>query len=877
MQFMNGATLIGVAAAGAFAAAVVIWFILRRKLQRLWLPILKIVRRMPRRMPRVRLIKPPVVPFLCFAACGCMLVFLALAPAREVLKPLSHQENRFHVFIDLSPSVSAYASIEQVRDRVGQLWQQLRGEGQMTFSTSASETIVQPSDEAEFAEFRDDLQFQRGGSRLGSVFKQQLTAIGKVSRLYLISDADAFSWGDFNWQFLTADHDLIYLPLNVRVREQRRNVFFGQVKFIDDPLSTRVTWELEIVATVTPEASGGVVSATYLGRTLATKEWEIPAGAKQARILIDWPALDMPDDARRDAPIVFKLDPATPDAMELDNEFRVTMRGARRSAVVISEPAGEMTLEDPIYHLQNSLQVMGYELERFDYVTQPGPDPLQYALMVLAGGGGKGVDFFCPRSITETRSRHQASGAVLPMVWLVPRTFRVDYGELCHCFARLTASEGALSRPAYCNNIDNRDAWVAVLASLGAKQVGGGLGEERAAIAWQKVDPQSGLDVMAFTLPLAPSRYTGIGYASMPLLLKELLTWKGQLSDGRDDGEGWPRVNDVLTTDRETARVTASDLVREQILLSNVPIGESLLAQIDAAGLPPVTASAELARDRSMAAARVKLDPVPFVRMMLLVVLAAMLAEIVWYLLRLLARRRKSAALLYWLAFSTAGGTAAGLLTTPARAQVRLALLGYGPTLGTHTGVSELAREVAQRTSIDLSPEALLIDKVSPPKLSEPWLWVRNPTVLTTQSSQFRNEFLLWLKNGGFAVIEDTADMAPLEAFTTKAFANEPYAVQWQTIPPDHELMRSFHLLDSLPSCQGKLWRGLHFDGRLAAVAVPYRFLDQLLDKKRPAGCELGVDQERLVRVYINLLMVVLATDYKKDQIHLPEILKRLR
>ena len=34
---------------------------------------------------------------------------------------------------------------------------------------------------------------------------------------------------------------------------------------------------------------------------------------------------------------------------------------------------------------------------------------------------------------------------------------------------------------------------------------------------------------------------------------------------------------------------------------------------------------------------------------------------------------------------------------------------------------------------------------------------------------------------------------------------------------------------------------------------------------------------EKGYRAFINLLMVALTTDYKKDQVHLPEILKRLR
>ena len=100
---------------------------------------------------------------------------------------------------------------------------------------------------------------------------------------------------------------------------------------------------------------------------------------------------------------------------------------------------------------------------------------------------------------------------------------------------------------------------------------------------------------------------------------------------------------------------------------------------------------------------------------------------------------------------------------------------------------------------------------------------------------------------------------------------------EWKVIPPDHEIMRSFHLLDSLPKCNNKVWLGYHFDQRIAAIAVPYGFLDSILDVTNQNTCSAKVTRERATRIFINILMVALATDYKKDQIHLPEILKRLR
>ena len=63
----------------------------------------------------------------------------------------------------------------------------------------------------------------------------------------------------------------------------------------------------------------------------------------------------------------------------------------------------------------------------------------------------------------------------------------------------------------------------------------------------------------------------------------------------------------------------------------------------------------------------------------------------------------------------------------------------------------------------------------------------------------------------------------------------------------------------------------------MAIVAIPGDFLETLVDQKVNSKCSERRSYEKVMRVFINIMMVALTTDYKKDQIHLPEILKRLR
>jgi hypothetical protein len=217
--------------------------------------------------------------------------------------------------------------------------------------------------------------------------------------------------------------------------------------------------------------------------------------------------------------------------------------------------------------------------------------------------------------------------------------------------------------------------------------------------------------------------------------------------------------------------------------------------------------------------------------------------------------------------------SAALLAAPPAWAKVDLSLVGYRDA---SASCQTLAREVAHRTSIDLANKPVQYPEITPEALGEPWLWVKDLATVTGEGGALRPDVMMWLKRGGFLIIESVQAPAVLAKLTAALPPVDPED-GWQPLPPDHELMRSFYLLDALPSCNGEIWRGYHYDGRLAVLALPYPFFATLKDHGGPAACANAPDQERSIRVFVNLIMVALATDYKKDQIHLPEILKRLR
>jgi len=213
-----------------------------------------------------------------------------------------------------------------------------------------------------------------------------------------------------------------------------------------------------------------------------------------------------------------------------------------------------------------------------------------------------------------------------------------------------------------------------------------------------------------------------------------------------------------------------------------------------------------------------------------------------------------------------------------AEARIEFNVLGSGIAQG--TSFTSLSREVARRTSIELAPKPEIFSKLSAEALAGPWVWTTGTTAVANAQGVLKAEIATWVRRGGLLIIEPPWQVAQL-THLTRVLAGEgsggSLAGTWQALPPDHEVMRSFYLLDALPSCNGEIWRGFSYDGRLAILAVPYGFINALQDQGVALACKNAPDQERSTRIFINLIMVALATDYKRDQIHLPEILKRLR
>jgi hypothetical protein len=898
----------------AFVAALVVlglalwWLVLVRR-RKVWFPLMRRLEIPPKVTPRVRLEPPPLVPFLCFLVAAVAAGLLAFQPGK--VEPQSNKRTSIdsHLLIDLSPSMSR-TSLPELLEKTVVAWEALAKDGKVTVGTTHGAETSVPNSRDEVAQLVSKAGFSRAGVRLAAILQKQLAGLEKVDRIVLLSDDDAHSWAGLRSGFFRDRAVLTRVAAvepsavsNLFIESVRRTSGFSAGSGIlleADPGSGREVWEVEILRrrredlvglVVRMPESSGTIEVLSGEKVVGRGTWAFPAGGYRVVVSIE---IESPGEI-----LHFRIDSdgsERPDAIKLDNEFRTRREAGPGSVILISEPRGEGILQDDSWQLATVLGILGYDVRRFDSASAAFTSGVKAARWIVQSSGTGHLENVCPASL----SRHLSA---VESIWLAPRgaVENVSWNDLCTCYSRLS---GTSNPERFCGEVNTRQAWLGLLPSLGAKQVGGRLGDSTGSFAWRGKamasiatgkssdatnSSQSGSDmaagsILAFTLPLEPSVATGIDHARFPLLLKNLL--EVERGTSRELVANWPRIPDSAD-----AGVDPRDLP-----LSNVPTAESLLQSAAASDLPPLFhAPGSGVEGSQMAEASTnheQINPWPWVRGLAAAAGGAVAVEAVWHGGKWLAIRGLPhifGLILTFLLAASAAMTGAITGAAPAQAAVELIFAGSGSA----SRFTRLSREVSTRTSITVmpspqawSPSALAGSGLTssgekPSGIDQPWLWSNGLKPLLATGSNSGKLFPAagrWLRRGGFLVVEGVSSKEILDAAFKQEFPSE----RWAPVPTDHELMRSFYLLDALPACAPEIWHQFTFDGRVAAVAIPQRLSEMLRDGapadafRCPGEAKAG-SPEKGYRAFINLLMVALTTDYKKDQVHLPEILKRLR
>ena len=830
---------------------ITLWWLKRKRWQRCWLPTLRVISLDHKKLPKLRVTVPPIVEFFCYLLSFSAVLFFTFKPKSKVLSPFDPTQSRIHIYLDLSPSVSGKISIEEYEIKVKELISGLEDHGRITISRSDSAKILEWKTGSDEVNKLENLRFHRSGLKLGESIKEISSYLGDIDRLFIFSDGDKFTWEDFNWQYLQNKIDIKFV--NLSSKPIRRNYYIRSVNETSLPSDKNQEWSVTVARTTKSHGANGVVEALFQGELLGRKKWYFKESDTRVNIKVSWEEKKIIgyQDNKKDH-IMWRLIVNDDDAIIEDNFFRTPMQDQRKNILMVAEPPGETFLEDPMHHLRISLELLGFKIKRLDQIASVDSHFLSYPFWIILAGNSHLIDDFCPYRFFQNKNKKRRLNHH-PIIWLIPYKLQTNYQVICQCFATLALNNNEQNRPPFCENIQDKDQWTGVLQSLGAKQVGGEIGNSLNALAWQFRNDRSGAEVLAFTLPLKPNNNgTGLGYVDLPLITNQLLQWHGLKGADSLKMETWPR----LTSINQNADSEFSEI-------SNVPVGESLQNLMDEEDLPEKLEKAGFQLDERLTTRSDQGDPIPWLQLCLALIGVSMLIEVTIFGMRILKGR-----LYGWLIFIL---MPLGI-DKPVYGTVSIATVGY--SFSNSTAV--LSREVALRTSIVLGEEIFHFSSWSDEAISHPWIWTSDITAMKDRKGQLSTKVSAWLRRGGFLIVENVRSLPELKTLTKdlKSGFNDG---RWIPIPPDHELMRSFHLLDSLPQCETIVWHGYHFDGRLSILAIPFQFLSSLLSDVQIHKCGKVLSFERKVRVFINILMVALTTDYKKDQIHLPDILKRIR
>ena len=865
-QFIFNWSIFFGASALMIGVGLFVWWLVRKRLRDFWLPIVRVFALPVSRLPRIIIQRPPLIPFILFLLCAFLFLVWSLAPSTKILLEDEPGVRRVHVFIDMSPSVSAQVSIGDLSKKVANLLEQISSKSRVTFGTSHGDNIYEMTSPTEAADVVSGLGFHRGGSKIGSGVRAQITRVGDVDQLFVISDRDQHSWTGFQWQYLTVDGEVHHVDVDDPGRRATKpNVFIQDARYLSSAGSPTIDYEVELSLGVLTVPVSGSLSAVVGGDVVGVANWEIPAGRRSSVVSVSWPAAKVSTDIL-DPSVEWLLEISGGDLLQMDNKFLTPLKGRRDLVGLIGEPSGELRLEDPLVALETALRVSGYTVSRYDRWPESNPADKKEAIdssgaMVLLASDTSNLEMWCPKSLLKVNEGSRAGP-----IWVTPRSLKDSFTPLCQCLANL----GARIEAGMCHNQMSRADWIELLRAVGARQVGGNVGEASGSIAMMLSGADLPRNLVSFTVPVRPVPEIGLSWGIFPIMVRDLMLFSQGKSLGGGDAAGagaaWPRLADVAAAvpSEESAAEQWNQIFRS----TNVPVGESLIAVVPTSDLPSSWASSMSLGKGGIRSGRESEDAKVWVWFLSGLVLIILSLEGLWFW-RSTRRNAAVNSLVILLA------SAFLMMAKPAQAKARLDLLG--PEGQGAVTFQALTREVASRTSLELSADPQLFRQFDEKTASSPWLWISKAALLADKNGHITDGGRLWLKRGGIIIFDGPQPTGALEKLMEPLMSGTVRPTGWMAMPADHEFMRSFYLLNSLPACKGRFWRIFSFDGRVVAIEAPYSNLRLLQDKPVAWACEGQVSYEQHVRIFVNLMMTAFTTDYKRDQIHLPEILKRLR
>ncbi len=832
--------------------SLLMWWIVRLKKRRFWLPLLAILNKTSQKKRRFILSRPPIVPFLSLLLLTLTVLTLALGPYQN--QPVARQDRLPKVFVllDLSPSVFSVVTVQELQDLARKILRNLIGRARVSAGTTATleSQVIESEDDIE--RFVLHLAETRFGAKLGSSL-QALHASSEESDFFdlVISDRDEFSWEDIDLDSTFTRSRLLFYDLT-KSKILGQNIFIDGITWLKNLNQDESSYSLSLLR---GRADGKVADGQLSffdqdDRPLAKVPFRFNPSQKSLELVVILPNFrGNPKEAKKNSPedhyLKVVLETRAENLLKSDDFFFAPAQAGLSQVALIAAPEGEGWLQDSTYDLQAVFNVLGYQSRRFERATDL-TEAEAYDLVVLAlpERTPEEIDELCPSTVGPARE-----------IWLYPSRQNQGRDSICACFVRLLDNRQT-EIPSYCRQNNTPDLLGSSLSSIGGKQILGSLADKSGALAYRLEKSDGSGVVLGFLHSLIPQ--APLSRSLLPKALALIL--------GGGDLSAKPKLGTWLRLDH--IKSAKADLSPIDLKRSNIPLGESLMEErrgLDALRLYQLDSEMGNGSSSISDFSLSEKESIKLIRFFFLVLALSMLLEILY------SCRSWLAALLTFLFFFL------NLGSDLAHAN-QIHFYQGDPTLK-ELHFSNLKADVEKRTSLNL--EAVASKESSKSFLGKPLFWLGSmQAAVSLTSNLVSSDLAAWLNRGGLLVVQDEGvSTERLDNWVTAVFktplSERKQHSGFKPIGPDHELLRSFHLMEVLPSCASANWLSYEIEGRLAILIIPYQILRVLSDGGYTLpGCTLS--REVSVRAFINILMVALTTDYKKDQLQLREILKRL-
>ena len=200
--------------------------------------------------------------------------------------------------------------------------------------------------------------------------------------------------------------------------------------------------------------------------------------------------------------------------------------------------------------------------------------------------------------------------------------------------------------------------------------------------------------------------------------------------------------------------------------------------------------------------------------------------------------------------------------------------------------LSSFLGQVAKRTSIEVNREPIQMQVTEPALYQYPFIYMGGDDSFEPFSSNELRVLRNYLSYGGFLLIDDNSGKkdSAFDRSAREMISRLFPQVPLQKISRDHSIFRSFYLINQVAGRvnNSPFLEGIHIKGRAVLVYCANDLAGTWArnnlghwDYDIIGG---GERQRQLsIRLGVNIVMYSLTLDYKKDMVHLPIILERLR